>query len=183
MAMKNVTTFSRRGMLSAVIALGLLAAGGAQGQTAATKPRIGVYDSRAVAVAFANSTEFRETIKSAQAEHEKAKAAKDDKQLKAIETTMKLRQKRLHEQGFSTGSVLGIMAQVKDKLPGVARQAGVQAIVSKFELNYQSTEVEVVDVTDALVALFHVSDKGKEWAKGIQAKPPVPLEELGEDVD
>ena len=103
--------------------------------------------------------------------------------MKAIEAKMKLQQRRMHEQGFSTGSVAGIMAKIKDKLPGVAKQAGVQAIVSKWELNYQATELEVVDVTDELVALFHVSDKGKEWVKSIRTQPPLPIEQITDDMD
>jgi hypothetical protein len=65
----------------------------------------------------------------------------------------------------------------------VAQKAGVQAIASKWELNYQAPGLEAVDVTDELVALFHVSDKGREWAKGIRAKPPLPIEEITEDMD
>ena len=174
----------RNGFLgSAILALCLLASVSSPAQTAASKPRLGVYDSRAIAVAFANSTESRDVMKSVQADYQKAKAAKDEKQVKAIEAKMKLQQRRMHEQGFSTGSVAGIMAKIKDKLPGVAKQAGVQAIVSKWELNYQATELEVVDVTDELVALFHVSDKGKEWVKSIRTQPPLPIEQITDDMD
>ena len=146
--------------------------------------RIGVYDSRAIAVAFANSTEFQDTIlQPARADHDKAKAAKDDKQMKEIENRMKLTQRRLHEEGFSTGSVSSIMDRVKTSLPDLARQAGVDVIVSKWELNYQSPNVELTDVTDKLTALFHTSEQGKKWAKSIQGKPPIPMEEMGDDVD
>lgn len=170
-------------LCGSTVALCLLAGATASAQAPATKPRLGIYDSRAVAVAYANSTEFRDAMKTSQADYQKAKTAKDEKKVKEIEAGMKLRQRRMHEQGFSTGSVAGIMTQVKDKLPGVAKQAGVQAIVSKWELNYQSADVELVDVTDELVALFHVSDKGKEWVKGIGSQPPLPIEQITDDLD
>lgn len=153
----------------------------AQSQT--NKLRVGVYDSRAIAIAYGNSTEFQQSLKSVQAEYNKAKEEKNDKRMKEIETRMKLAQRRLHEQGFSTGSVAGIMAKIKDSLPVVATQAGVQAIISKWELNHQSTDLEVVDVTDNLVALFHPSEKVMGWVKELKNHPPLPIEEITDDMD
>jgi hypothetical protein len=75
------------------------------------------------------------------------------------------------------------MANIKDSLPAVAKKAGVDVIVSKWELNYQSPEVKVVDVTDDLVALFHVSAKGLEWVKGIKTQKPLPIEQITDDMD
>jgi hypothetical protein len=75
------------------------------------------------------------------------------------------------------------VAKIKDALPGVAKKANVQAIVSKWELNYQSQDLEVVDVTEELVSLFHVSDKGREWAKAVGTKPPLPIEEITDNMD
>jgi hypothetical protein len=181
--MRTSIKFPQWSSISATVAMLILTAATVSAQSQTNKLRIGVYDSRAVAVAYGNSSAFQESVKTVRAEYEKAKAANDSKQLKEIESRMKLQQRRMHEQGFSTGSVAGIVAKVKDALPGMAKKAGVQAIVSKWELNYQSPEVEVVDVTDDMVALFHVSDKGKEWAKGIQARPPVPLEQITDDMD
>ena len=181
--MKNPVGFPKRFIVSSAVAWCLLTGATVPAQAQTNKLRIGVYDSRAVAVAYANSTEFRDSLRAVQADYQKAKAAKDETRTKAIEGRMKLQQRRLHEQGFSTGSVAGIMAKIKDALPGVAQKAGVQVIASKWELNYQSPGVEAVDVTDELVALFRVSDKGREWAKGVSAKPPLPMEEITDDMD
>jgi len=181
--MKRLFSFRNWLILSTTVAFSLLAGGTAPAQSPPTKLRVGVYDSRAIAVAYANSTESRDSMKGVQADYQKAKAAKDEKRVKEIEGRMKLRQRRLHEQGFSVASVASIMASIKEALPGVAKKAGVQVLACKWELNYQSPDVEVVDVTDELVALFHVSDKGREWAKGIRAQPPVPLEQITDDMD
>jgi hypothetical protein len=145
--------------------------------------RIGVYDSRAVAVAWGNSAEFQKSLDAVKADYKKAKAAKDDRRVKEIGDQMKAQQRRLHEQGFSTGSVANLMAKIKDSLPAAAKKAGVDVIVSKWEVNYQSPGIKVVDVTDALVALFHPSAKGLEWAKSIQTHPPVPLEQITDDMN
>jgi hypothetical protein len=181
--MKHPIVFPKWFVVGSGLALCMLAGASVSAQSQTNKLRIGVYDSRAVAVAYGNSTEFEETLKSVKADYQNAKAAKDDKRMKEIAAGMKLRQRRMHEEAFSTGSVAGIMAKISEALPGVSKKAGVQAIVSKWELNYQGADVEVVDVTDDLMALFHVSDKGRQWAKGVRAKPPVPIEEITDDMD
>ena len=181
--MKTTLVSQRRFIVSSAVALCVMAGAAAFGQSKENTLRIGVYDSRAVAVAYGNSAEFRKSLDAVTADHKKAKDAKDDKRVKEIETQMKAKQRRAHEQGFSTGSVADIMAKIKDSLPGVAKKTGVDVIVSKWEVNYQSPGIKVVDVTDDLVSLFHVSAKGLEWAKGIKAQPPVPIEQITDDMD
>lgn len=163
--------------------LSVLACCSVSAQVQTNKFRIGVYDSRAVAVAWANSTEFQATVKTIETEHQKATAAKNEKRLKEIEAQMKSQQRRAHEQAFSTGSVASIMETVKNRLPEVAKQSGVQLIVSKWEVNHQSPEIEAVDVTDKIVALFHVTERGLKWSKEIQQKPPLAIEKIREHKD
>jgi hypothetical protein len=181
--MKSLLALQRRFVASAVVVSCLLACATAWAQPKEQTLRVGVYDSRAVAVAYGNSAEFRKSLEAVTADYKKAKEAKDDKRVKEIETQMKARQRRAHEQGFSTGSVATIMAKIKDSLPAVAKKAGVDLIVSKWELSYQSPNVQVVDVTDDLVALFQVSEKGLAWAKDIRNHPPLPIEQITDDMD
>ncbi len=181
--MKTSLFSQRRFILSWAVALCAVTGVTALAQSNEKALRVGVYDSRAIAVAWCNSTEFRKSLETITADYKQAKAAKDDKRVKEIETQMKARQRRQHEQGFSTGSVAGIMAKIKNSLPGVAKKAGVDLIVSKWEVNYQSPGIKVVDVTDDLVALFHVNEKGVEWAKGIRSQQPLPIEQITDDMD
>ena len=181
--MKTSITLTKWFVVLSTVVLGVSGYPNASAQPQTTKLRVGVYDSRAVAVAYANSTEFKEAMKPIEAEFKKAKEAKDEKRVKMIENQMQLQQRRAHEQGFSTGSVAPIMAKVKASLPDLAKQAGVQIIVSKWELNHQSPDVEIVDVTDQIVALFHVNERGLKWCKEIQQKPPLPIEQLAEQKD
>ncbi len=181
--MKTSSLLSKWFGVVSVVAVILLACAAATAQTLINKFRVGVYDSRAVAVAYGNSTEFKEALKPIEADYKKAREAKDEKRMKEIDSQMKLRQRRSHEQGFSTGSVAPIMATVKDSLPDIAKQAGVQVIVSKWELNHQASDVEVVDVTDQIIALFHVNERGLKWCKDIQQKPPLPIEQITEHLD
>lgn len=145
--------------------------------------RIGIYDSRAVAVAYMNSTEFATKVKAVHAEYDAAKKAGNTEKLKQIEAHMKASQARAHEAGFSTGSVAEIMATIKDAVPGVAKSVGVELIASKWEVNYQSANIETVDVTAQLTALFHTSDRGRKWALDIQKQPPLSRETLDEHQD
>jgi hypothetical protein len=164
---------------SAIAAL-VLAGTSASAQSQSNKLRIGVYDSRAVAVAYCSSAEFREAMKTVKTDYDKARAARDEKRMKELEARMKAQQRRQHEQGFSTGSVAPIIAKLESSLPAVAEQAGVQVIVSKWELNYRSPAAEVVDVTDQIVALFKVDQRALKQIEEIQAQPPLPPEKLNQ---
>jgi hypothetical protein len=181
--MKTSLLFTKWFGLLAAIAFGTSGCATATAQTQTNKMRVGVYDSRAVAVAWANSTEFKDAMKSIEVDHQKAKDVKDEKRAKKIESQMQLLQRHAHEQGFSTGSVLPIMTKVQDSLPAIAKQAEVTIIVSKWELNYRTDDVELVDVTDKIVARFHVSEHGLKWSQQIQQKPPLPIEQVGAHMD
>ena len=63
-------------------------------------------------------------------------------------------QKRLHEQGFGTAPVDDIIARIEDKLPDIAKEAGVDVIVSKWTLTYRSPAAKFVDVTGLIAAEF-----------------------------
>jgi hypothetical protein len=181
--MKTPFVSLTRFLVSSAVALCVVAGATALAQSKDNTLRIGVYDSRAIAVAWGNSAEFRKSLDAVTADYKKAKEAKDDKRVKEIEAQMKAKQRRAHEQGFSTGSVANIMATIKDSLPAVAKKAGVDVIASKWEVNYQAPGIKAVDVTDDLVALFHVSAKGLEWTKGIKDHAPLPIEQITDDMD
>jgi len=181
--MKTSIALSKWFVVLSTVVLGISGCPNASAQVQTNKFRVGVYDSRAVAVAYGNSTEFKEALKPIEAEYKKAKEAKDEKRLKEIDGQMQLQQRRAYEQGFSTGSVAPIMAKVKDRLPDVAKQAGVQIIVSKWELSHQAPDIEIVDVTDKIVALFHVNERGLKWCKEIQNTKPIPLDQISDHMD
>ena len=55
--------------------------------------------------------------------------------------------------------------------------------MSKWELNHQSEAVQLVDVTDELVALFHPSEKVLGWVRSCRNRAPLPIEEITDDLD
>jgi len=112
--------------------------------------RIGVFDSRGIVIAYGHSAAFRAQMQQFRAQFEKAKAANDAKLLAELEAKAQTQQMLLHLQGFSIGSVSEILANFKDEVAAVAKQANVSAVVSQFELAYQDPNVETVDITEAL---------------------------------
>ena len=71
--------------------------------------RVGVFDSRALAIAFVPSKFFQDWMKPLMEEYEKAKSAGDEEKISELEAQGEAQQARLHEQGFSTGRVDNIL--------------------------------------------------------------------------
>jgi hypothetical protein len=142
--------------------------------------RIGIYDSRALAVAFVGTQVSQDYLKDLMSRHEKAKAAGDTKLVAELEAEGKARQRLLHKQGFSTAPVDNILAHIKDLLPGIAKEAGVGPIVSKWDKETLSEyeSAEQVDITMALVRALKPNEKQLKLAREIKKHKPVSLEEM-----
>lgn len=180
----KVRTFGLVALLGLAVAgadaLGLAGpeSSGVPGNTTApaARLRVGTYDNRAIAVAFAPSKFMREWYRAARRELEEAKAAGDTEKVKELEQQGEWEQKKLHFQGFGHAPVGDLLAHVKDRLPEVAKKADVQLIAWEYDLVAEG--VEVVDVTDLLVELFEPSEKTLRRVKEIRELQPMPLEEL-----
>ena len=172
----------KRKLAMAAMLAAVVSCGGPLAAAQDAKPlRIGVFDSRAVALAYGNSDEFRRIVHGMRADYDTAKAAKDDSRAQELETEGQWSQVRLHQQTFSTAPVGGILAKVRDKLPAIAAQAGVSLIVSKWEVQFQTTAVETVDVTQPIVKLFNPSDRVLAWIAQMKTQDPIPFEKLSLD--
>lgn len=124
----------------------------------AEKVRVGVYDSRLVALAYYNTPEHRAfagTIRNA-----KIGAAT---------------QELMHYQVFGVNPIPNVIEKLKDRLPAIAQEANVVVIVSKWEVVHASADVEYVDVTDRLVAEFKPEAKVQKWIDEARKKDPLPL--------
>ncbi|HEY3130366.1 MAG TPA: hypothetical protein VGL91_12980 [Acidobacteriota bacterium] len=167
-------------LITALLTVGAIAiwSSSVNGQSVRGPLRIGTYDSRAIAVAYARSGEYQNYVRGLKAELEKAKAAKDERRVKELETWGPVTQARLHEQGFSTGSVKNIMDRIKDSVPGIAREASVSMILSKWEVVYGDPSVEYVDVTLPLVKLFNPDERTLRIVEEVSKHEPIPLEKL-----
>ncbi|MFI5358208.1 MAG: hypothetical protein ACHQ4G_12825 [Opitutales bacterium] len=134
-----------------------------QAPPAPPKVRIGVYDSRAIAVAAIRSE--------ANARRLEALAAQKDK------SVMKALQLLNHLQGFSTAPVDEYLDEHREALPKIARDANVVAIVPKAH-HSDPAAVELVDVTDALVELFKPTDKTRDGVRELRKHKAVDMLEI-----
>ncbi len=145
-------------------------------KTEKAKVRVGIFDSRAVAIAYAHSV--WNAVGAKMAEMEKAKAEGDTKKIKELEAWGPAQQAKLHKQGFGTAPVHNLLKHIKDDIPKIAKETGVDIIVSKWEIVYQNPSVALVDITDEIVKPFNPSEKTLKNIRGIQNHPPFSGEEL-----
>jgi hypothetical protein len=172
--------------LPSLILLGTLGLTTASSQTAdptaSMAATIGVYDSRAVAVAFIRSAETSEYLsgqmKDLDAMLKRAKVSGDAELAASLEKLGPQVQRRFHEQGFGAAPIDDIMVRVKAELPQIAKQAGVDFIVSKWELDYQSEQAEAIDLTEAIAEHFHPDEATLRAMRELMKQDPVPIEKL-----
>jgi len=136
---------------------------------------VGVFDSRAIALAYVNSAPFKATMSGLHEDLAEAKASGNTDLVAELEAYGPRLQEHLHRQGFSTGSVTDILDRVRDELPALANRAGVAVIVSKWELAHRAPSVSVIDVTHLLVAEFEPDKRTTRMIAEMMEKEPLPL--------
>jgi len=179
-------------ILGTVIGLLGMSATGAEpavkdvGQT--VKPlRVGMFDSRAVALAyyrrFLRSPEFVASLKKLKDEHDKAEAAGDHEKAKKLEAEGRAGQENIHSQVFGSAPVDEVVAHIQDHLPEIAKQAGVDLIVSKWSVTYRSPATEFVDVTESMAKLFKPDEETWKILRDISKHEPLSAEEMKKHKD
>lgn len=139
---------------------------------------VGTFDSRAVAVAWGRSKGFAALLSGLRAEQEQARAAGDLERVAALDARGAALQEELHRQAFSTAPVDGVVARVADALPEIAREAGVDVIVSRWALAWRSDGARFVDVTERMVAAFEPDAATQEAIRQLVSQDPLPPERL-----
>lgn len=152
----------------------------ATAQSAVAPERIGVYDSRAIAVAFAGSPAHQKQLQLLKAEHKKAKEMGDQAKVAQLEAEGKAMQDKAHKQAFSTMPVDDILEHITSQVSQVMQSQRLSAIVSKWQAEElkKYSGAEQVDVTMFLVDVLSPTDRQRNYAIEIQKHKPVPLEEL-----
>jgi hypothetical protein len=142
---------------------------------------IGTFDSRCVAVAFYRSEASLARIDTLYAEYEQAIAAGDSLAAAGLDSLGRDLQTRMHEQVFSAGDADEVLWEIWDQLPAVAEEAGVDLIVSEWDILYSDSLFHPVDVTDILVRRFHPSEETLEIISQMKGMPAVPAQLLSPD--
>ncbi len=145
-----------------------------QAQESGKKIRVGVYDNRAIAVAYFGS-EYNIFLKK-RAEHHEAQAAGDTARAKELTVWVERFQRQIHFQGFCRVPVDDLLLLVKDKMAGVAKRAGVDLI--GWSPDYAVMEVETVDITAELVALFDPSENKLKQIEDLKGTEPTALADI-----
>jgi hypothetical protein len=136
----------------------------------AVKTRVGVYDSRAVALAFYRSQVWRAELEGMQRERQKAQAVGDSKRVAELEKKGADAQALAHQQTFGNAPIDNVLAAMKDALPQIQKRAGVERITASAP---KEASVEIVDVTSQMVAEFQPTPKTLEMIEGLKKHPPV----------
>jgi hypothetical protein len=147
----------------------------------AARGRIGIYDSRAVAIAYAGSPVHEAQIRTLQAEREKARAAGDDTTVARIDAEGRAQQETLHRQAFGAASVEDILVRIPDEVERLKRAEGVADLVSKWDTAAlaKTGPAERVDMTAALVDALRPNERQRERAIAIQRTKPAAAEAVG----
>jgi len=144
-----------------------------------TKPlRVGVYDSRCIAIACFSSEWWNAQVRDKMKEMEAAKAAGDEQKVKELEQWGSQNQQKAHFMGFGTAPVKQWLTPVEKELATVAQQAGVDVIISKWQIDYQVEAAQFVDVTDAIVALYKPGEKTLKSVEAIKKTKPISEQEI-----
>lgn len=147
---------------------------GQQDDSETAKIRIGTYDSRAIAIAYAPSR-FN-PVAEKMTQYKAAQAAGDEEKVKELERWGQQHQRQLHFQGFGRVPVTDLLEHVADKLAALAREHHLAAITASCD--FTGERVEVVDITDELVRLYEPTEKTLGHIREIRKKTPVSLPEL-----
>lgn len=160
-------------VLAVLIALGLgttLGVGQTKGDApGAGKVRIGTYDNRSIAVAYAASK--YNPVKEKTAAYKRAKDAGDRDTAKEFEAWGERFQRQLNFQGFGRVPVGDLLEPVTDRVRDLAQRRGLAAI--SMGCDYADADVELVDVTEDLVKLYDPSEKTLATARQIRAAKPM----------
>lgn len=113
------------------------------------------------------------------AEYKEAKAVGDSATIRELEAWGPRFQRQLHFQTFGRAPVDDLLLLVKDKIPEVAARTGVDMI--GWYPDYTGAEVEIVDITGELVALFNPTQEKLESIKQIKDVEPVPLWDITDE--
>lgn len=145
--------------------------------------KIGVYDSRQVVLAYANSSAFKEWRKNIDQRTDSANKSGNKEMYRNLSVEAMSFQHLLHQMCFSTASISVLLKPLKDQFPALAKAAGVDLIVSKFDLDYSVSGIKTIDVTDRMVKLFNPKGDFEKTMKEIAKTEPMPLQEMSIEED
>jgi hypothetical protein len=87
----------------------------------------------------------------------------------------------MHQRVFGTGSGASILRKIESRLPALANSAGVDIIVSKWELTWNDPDASFVDLTDSIAQLFIPLDKLDKTYGEIKQQAKIDVDDISVD--
>lgn len=178
--MKNIKYW----IMGLAIALLGLRTGLAAGETdAKNTERIGVYDSRVVAYAYFWTDENQQKLQEQMAAAKAAKKAGEKEQFEKLSAALKELQQTNHRQVFGAAPAVEALAALKPHIAEIQKEAGVTALVSKWDAKglKQYTSASQVDITDVIVGKFiKPTEKQLKVIEDIKKRKPVPADKIAD---
>ena len=142
--------------------------------------RVGVYDSRAIAIAWAGTEPFITELEDLRKRHQEAIKAGDTDLAGELSAEGMARQEQMHYQGFSTAPVDDILARFSEQIAAAMETAGVAVIISKWDEKSMARypDAEMVDVTMELVLAMKPNERQLGFVQQMGDKPPIPMDDL-----
>ena len=142
---------------------------------------VGIYDSRAIAIAYAGSPKHEQLLKSKREQLKKAEATGNQQKVEQAKQKFRQMQKQLHFQGFGTASVQNILDQYPQKLQALKTQLNLTHIISKWDTTTldQYPNAKQVNITIPLIDILNPKPKQRKYAIQILNQKPIPNSRLG----
>ncbi|HUO09472.1 MAG TPA: hypothetical protein VM008_14280 [Phycisphaerae bacterium] len=149
------------------------------GTMPAAKVRVGTYNTRMVALAYWRSAEGMKVIGATVNDAMAAKKAGEKEKAAELEKKAKDLQRRLHNEVFGNSPIPEVTEAMKSALNEVAQAKDVVAIVP--EVAYAGDSVDVVDVTEEIVAKCKPTEQTRRVLNELPKHPPAEMEVIGAD--
>ena len=148
-------------------------------ETKTAPERVGVYDSRVIAYAHFWTEAHQKKINDLARTAREAKATGQTNRYHELAAQLNRRQEQNHLQVFSTAPVDNVLAEMKDRVAAVQKEAGVSRLVSKWDDKTLTAypRDRQVDVTDLLLREFKLSEKQMKVVEDLRKQKPLPLDQ------
>jgi len=138
------------------------------------KIRIGVYDSREVAIAYARGEYFEGILEQLMTEYKNAEESGNEELVHRLDSIGQASQDQLHKQVFSTMPIDNILKLIN--IEEIADKAEVDLIVCRWDIIFEKDDIEYIDVTDYFVEFFSPDSETQSILEEVKKTEPLPLE-------
>lgn len=148
----------------------------AQSPTQYARPRIGVYDSQAIAAAYSKSPDHKIEVQSLKSRLKQAKHLKHANEVNRLTAQLKAAEARMDAQAMGRAPVENILHRIAPAMAVIQRENNLKSFIAKADVDQlkRFPGAEHVDVTEKLVHALNPSSKAGKAKEKHEAKPSSP---------